>query len=32
MENVIDYDFEKENEYYEFFERMRFQENKTPLV
>lgn len=32
MENVIDYDFEKESEYYELFERMRFQENINNLL
>lgn len=32
MENVIDYDFEKESEYYELFERMRFQENIKNLL
>ena len=32
MEDVVDYDFEKENEYYELFERMRFQENIKPLL
>jgi len=32
MEDVIDYNFERENEYYEFFERMRFQENIKALL
>ena len=32
MENVIDYDFEKESEYYELFEIMRFQENINNLL